>query len=250
LENNEENNEENNNKNNDKNNNNNKEDIVAAPPKIPKATLIEIFNQVTLQMEKVILRISQLEQSVMQQAKEEGQQVNAEEFKEHMMNEFKSAMKEAEERVYAHYKVTDKEVEVAADYFDDDADFQVALKTLKRKYALFTGSGGEDVPDFVTQKLVTDVMTETMMRMTTSMEEVFAQTKESFEPGTEAFNNMLQQKYVERVGIIRAKVQKKYNLDQDLLQAGVIKYQSDPLFQQKMYELTQHQHERFEKLGL
>jgi hypothetical protein len=31
---------------------------------------------------------------------------------------------------------------------------------------------GEDVPDFVTMELVSDVMTETMMRLTSAMEEV------------------------------------------------------------------------------
>jgi hypothetical protein len=119
-----------------------KETEVGKPPKIAKAVLIEIINQITLQMEKIILRISQLEQSVTQQAKEEGQQIDVEEFKQHMMNEFKSAVKEAEARVYAHYKVSENEVEEAAEYFDDDADFQVAIRTMKRKYALFTSEGG------------------------------------------------------------------------------------------------------------
>jgi hypothetical protein len=193
---------------------------------LPKNTLLEVFVQITNQMEKVILKVSQLEQQLVNQAAQEGQQVDYEQFRQLMMNEFKNSMKDAETRVYAHYKVTEAQVEASATFFADDADFQQVLKTLKRKFALFTGQGGEDVPEHVTMQLVMDVMSETMTRMTAAMEEVFNQTRENHVVGTDAFNQALQTRYVERVGVIRAKVQKKYNLDQVRVALLVLKTRS------------------------
>jgi len=40
------------------------------------------------------------------------------------------------------------------------------------------------------------------------------------------------------------------SLLQDLLQAGVIKYQNNPVFQRKMVELTTEQSEAYKKMGL
>jgi hypothetical protein len=219
-------------------------------PKLSKAALIKVFQQITAQMERVILRISQLEQQILQKAQQEDQEVDQNELRESMMAEFTSAMKEVEARVYEHLGVTEAEVEQATNYFNDDADFQAVLKTLRRKYSLFTGQGVEEVPDFVTMELIMDVMSETMQKMTAAMEEVFNQTKAEMNVGTEAFAQTLQQRYVEKIGVLRQKVQKKYNIDQDLLQAGVIKYQNNPEFQRKMVELTTEQSEAYKKLGL
>lgn len=219
-------------------------------PKLSKATLIKVFQQITAQMERVILRISQLEQQILQKAEQEGQEVDPNELRESMMAEFANAMKDVEARVYAQLSVTEAEVEQATNYFNDDAEFQNVLKTLRRKYSLFTGQGVEDVPEYVTMELIMDVMTETMRLMTAAMEEVFNQTRAELSVGTEAFAQTLQQRYVERIGALRQMVQKKYNIDQDILQAGVIKYQSNPEFQRKMVELTTEQTEAYKKLGL
>jgi len=219
-------------------------------PRMSKSTLIKVFQQITAQMERVILRISQLEQQILQQAQEQNQEVDQMEFRESMMSEFATAMKEVETRVYEMTGVTEAEVEQATNYFNDDAEFQAVLKTLRRKYALFTGQGVEDIPDYVTMELIMDVMSETMRQMTAAMEEVFTQTKSELTPGTDAFAQTLQQRYVEKIGVLRQKVQKKYNIDQELLQAGVIKYQSNPEFQKKMVELTTEQSEAYKKLGL
>jgi hypothetical protein len=219
-------------------------------PRLAKAQLIKVFQQITAQMERVILRISQLEQQILQRAQQEEQEVDQNELRESMMAEFTNAMKDVEGRVYSSLNVTEAEVEQATNYFNDDADFQAVLKTLRRKYALFTGQGVEDVPDFVTMELIMDVMSETMQKMTAAMEEVFHQTKGEMSVGTEQFAQTLQQRYVEKIGVLRQKVQKKYNIDQDLLQAGVIKYQNNPEFQRKMVELTTEQSEAYKKLGL
>lgn len=72
----------------------------------------------------------------------------------------------------------------------------------------------EDVPDYVTMELIMDVMSETMTKMTSAMEEVFAQTKAEFQPGTDQFAHTLQQRYVEKIGVLRQEVQTKYNIDQ------------------------------------
>jgi len=183
-------------------------------PRITKATLIKVFQQITAQMERVILRISQLEQQILQQAEMQGQEVDQNELRESMMGEFVNAMKDVETRVYEHLNVNEADVEQATKYFNDDADFQTVLKTLRRKYSLFTGQGVEDVPDYVTMELIMDVMAETMHAMTAAMEEVFAQTKAEMPMGTDAFAQNLQQRYVERIGVIRQQVQKKYNIDQ------------------------------------
>jgi hypothetical protein len=131
-----------------------------------------------------------------------------------MMAEFATAMKEVESRVYEAMGVTEGEVEQATNYFNDDGEFQAVLKTLRRKYSLFTGQGVEDVPDYVTMELIMDVMSETMKLMTAAMEEVFTQTKSEFPVGSEQFAQILQQRYVEKIGVLRQKVQKKYNIDQ------------------------------------
>jgi len=219
-------------------------------PGISKATLIKVFQQITAQMERVILRISQLEQQILQQAQAEDKEVDQNELRESMMAEFAGAMKEVETRVYEAMGVTEAEVEQATNYYNDDPEFQAVLKTLRRKYSLFTGQGVEDVPEYVTMELIMDVMSETMRLMTAAMEEVFNQTKSELTVGTEAFAQTLQQRYVEKIGVLRQKVQKKYNIDQDLLQAGVIKYQTNPEFQRKMVELTTEQSEAYKKLGL
>jgi len=219
-------------------------------PRISKSTLVKVFQQITAQMERVILRISQVEQQILAKAQQDNQEVDQMELRESMMAEFASAMKEVEARVYEHQSVTEVDVEQATNYYNDDPEFQAVLKTLRRKYSLFTGQGVEDVPDYVTMELIMDVMSETMKLMTAAMEEVFNQTKAEMPVGTEAFAQTLQQRYVEKIGALRQKVQKKYNIDQDLLQAGVIKYQSNPEFQQKMVELTTEQSEAYKKLGL
>ena len=187
---------------------------VGEAPRISKATLIKVFQQITAQMERVILRISQLEQQILQQAQQQDQEVDQMELRESMMSEFATAMKEVETRVYEAMGVTEAEVEQATNYFNEDAEFQNVLKTLRRKYSLFTGQGVEDVPDYVTMELIMDVMSETMKLMTAAMEEVFTQTKSEMPVGTEAFAQTLQQRYVEKIGILRQKVQKKYNIDQ------------------------------------
>jgi len=232
------------------NNEGNEEGEDEEAPRLSKASLIKVFQQITAQMERVILRISQLEQQILQKAQQDEQDVDQNELRESMMSEFTGAMKEVETRVYEHLGVTEAEVEQATNYFNDDADFQAVLKTLRRKYSLFTGQGVEDVPDYVTMELIMDVMSETMQKMTAAMEEVFNQTKAEMNVGTEAFAQTLQQRYVEKIGVLRQKVQKKYNIDQDLLQAGVIKYQNNPEFQRKMVELTTEQSEAYKKLGL
>jgi len=181
---------------------------------LAKSLLIDIFVQITASMEKVIMKISQLEQQLVNQAAQENQPVDYDQLRVLMMNEFKNAMKDTEARIYAAHKVTEAQVEASAKFFADDADFQQALKTLKRKFALFTGQAGEDVPDHVTKDLVISVMSETMQRMTAAMEEVFNATREVHQVGSDAFNQTLQARYVERVGVIRSKVQKKYSLDQ------------------------------------
>jgi len=219
-------------------------------PRLSKASLIKVFQQMAAQMERVILRISQLEQQILQKAQLENQEIDQMELRESMMAEFNTAMKDVETRVYEHTGVTESDVAQATAYFNDDADFQAVLKALRRKYSLFTGQGVEDVPDYVTMQLIMDVMSETMTKMTAAMEEVFNQTKGELNPGTEAFAQTLQQRYVEKIGVLRQKVQKKYNIDQDLLQAGVIKYQNNPEFQRKMVELTTEQSEAYKKLGL
>lgn len=219
-------------------------------PRLSKATLIKVFQQITMQMEKVIMRISQLEQQILQQAQQEDKEVDQNELRESMMGEFASAMKEVEARIYEAMKVSETEVEEATMFYNEDAEFQNVLKVLRRKYSLFTGQGVEDVPDYVTMELIMDVMTETMRLMTAAMEEVFNQTKAEMSVGTEAFAQALQQRYVEKIAVLRQKVQTKYNIDQDLLQAGVIKYQTNPEFQKKMIELTTEQSEAYKKLGL
>jgi len=226
------------------------EEEAGEAPRISKATLMKVFQQITAQMERVILRISQVEQQILAKAQQDNQEVDQMELRESMMAEFASAMKEVETRVYEHMSVTEVEVEQATNYYNDDPEFQAVLKTLRRKYSLFTGQGVEDVPDYVTMELIMDVMSETMKLMTAAMEEVFHQTKAEMSVGTEAFAQTLQQRYVEKIGVLRQKVQKKYNIDQDLLQAGVIKYQSNPEFQQKMIELTTEQSDAYKKLGL
>jgi len=226
------------------------EEEAGEVPKISKTTLVKVFQQITAQMERVILRISQLEQQILQKAQAENQEVDQMELRESMMSEFAGAMKEVETRVYEVMGVTEADVEHATNYFGDDTEFQAVLKTLRRKYSLFTGQGVEDVPDYVTMELIMDVMTETMRLMTAAMEEVFNQTRAELDVGSEAFAQTLQQRYVEKIGVLRQKVQKKYNIDQDLLQAGVIKYQSNPEFQRKMVELTTEQSEAYKKLGL
>jgi len=226
------------------------EELEEEAPRLSKATLIKVFQQMAAQMERVILRISQLEQQILQKAQQENQEIDQMELRESMMSEFNAAMKEVETRVYEHMDVIENDVEQATAYFNDDADFQAVLKALRRKYSLFTGQGVEDVPDYVTMQLIMDVMSETMTKMTAAMEEVFNQTKAELSPGTEAFAQTLQQRYVEKIGVLRQKVQIKYNIDQDLLQAGVIKYQNNPEFQKKMVELTTEQSEAYKRLGL
>ncbi|KAH9255596.1 hypothetical protein BASA81_006426 [Batrachochytrium salamandrivorans] len=219
-------------------------------PKVPKEELIRVFSQITQQMEKVIFRISQLEQQILQRAQQNDEEIDQNELRESMMNEFFTAMKDVEHRVYEHVGVTEIDVEVATAFYSEDPDFQQVLKTLRRKYSLFTGQGVEDVPDYVTMELIMDVMSETMTKMTSAMEEVFALTKAEFQPGTEQFAQTLQQRYVEKIGVLRQEVQTKYNIDQDLLQAGVIKYQNNPEFQAKMVQLTTEQSEAYKRLGL
>ena len=185
------------------------EEVQEETPRISKTQLIKVFQQITAQMERVILRISQVEQQILQKAQQDGQEIDQNELRESMMNEFNNAMKEVEARVYEHLQVSEADVEQATAYFNDDADFQAVLKTLRRKYSLFTGQGVEDVPDYVTMELIMNVMSETMTKMTAAMEEVFHQTKAEHAVGTEAFAQTLQQRYVERIGVIRQKVQKK-----------------------------------------
>lgn len=108
-------------------------------PKVPKEELIRVFSQITQQMEKVIFRISQLEQQILQRAQQNDEEIDQNELRESMMNEFFTAMKDVEHRVYEHVGVTETDVEVATAFYSEDADFQQVLKTLRRKYSLFTG---------------------------------------------------------------------------------------------------------------
>ena len=181
---------------------------------ISKAALCEIFNEITNEMGKVIMHIGQMEQALYTQAAETGKQIDPDRLRESLLQEFTMEVKEAEAAVYAKHGVTQGDVEAAAKYFHDDADFQTAVKTLKRKFALFTGQPGDDVPEHVTMELIMAVLSETMMKMTAAMEEVYNQTKERSPVGSDAFNAQLQSAYVERVGVIRQKVQKKFGIDQ------------------------------------
>jgi hypothetical protein len=183
-------------------------------PVIPKQALCEIFREVTKEMSKVIHAIGMLEQQFLEEAAQGGRNVDPDVLREHLINKFITDVKEAEGQVYSRYGVTQADVEAAAQYFHDDADFEKEVKNLRRKFALFTGQGIEDVPEHVTMELVMDVLSETMMKMTAAMEEVYYKTKEAHEVGTEAFAQTLQTSYVEKVAVIRSKVQKKYDIDQ------------------------------------
>ena len=193
---------------------------------ISKAALVEIFNEITSEMSRVIVQIGQMEQALLQQAAEANKQIDPEGLRDHLLQEFTLEVREAEASVYARHGVTQTDVEAAAKYFHDDADFQAAVKTLKRKFALFTGQGSDDVPEHITMELIMEMLSETMMKMTAAMEEVFHQTKEKSAVGTEAFNAQLQSAYVERVGSIRQKVQKKYGVDQ--VRGGLLSSSSAP----------------------
>lgn len=222
---------------------------------VGREKLIRIFQEITNSMQQVMVKLAQIEQQLKMNARQQGKEISDADLHQYLMKQFEDAMNRVEQSVYQRNNTTEAEVQQAAEVFAEDAEFKTAVETLKSLFKVFTGQTSEGdlakVPERLDIDLVLSIMEETMDGMSDAMEESFAELKEGgMAEGSQEFNTKLQTLYTQRIAVVRADVQEKYDIKQAELHAGVIKYQSQQRFQEKMYELTKRQKERFAKLGV
>jgi hypothetical protein len=197
------------------NNKNGDNDGVIDPPTMTKDQLLKILLEVIKQMESVMAKVAFYEQEMVKHLQAQQQSIPEDALKEHILDEFKKAMKITENQIYSSFGTTEDEVKDAAEYFAEDPDYKKIVNTLTLKFAMFAGQQPvEDLPAHVTLELILAVMTETMEEMTKAMEDTFEKCKGTYTLGSEEFNEALQGGYAACVQEIRPKILQRHGIDQ------------------------------------
>ncbi|GBG34235.1 Hypothetical Protein FCC1311_104592 [Hondaea fermentalgiana] len=227
-------------------------EVAGNKPKLGKEAMIRIFERITGMMQMVVMNLAEHEQKVRMSVESRGKQISHEEMEQYLMTQFRQAMAEVEQTVYKENNTTEEEVRQATKYYEDDEDFNKTLLKLKRLFKAVTGQQQTQLPEVpkeVTMEKVLQIMSETMDGVNIVLESIHKELADSgLSPESTEFKAELQQRYLDRVGRVRAEVHSKHNIS-ELLHAAVIKYQQVPSFQQELMKISNTHRARLEKLG-
>lgn len=182
-------------------------------PTLTRDQLLTIMLEVVKQMEMLIAKFVHYEQEMVKQLAMRQQSIPDDVLKEHILDEFKKAMRITETQIYNSFGTNEAQVKEAAEFFVDDEDYKKIVNSLTLKFSMFARlESVEEVPAHITFDFVVEVLTETMERMTDSMERLFAQLEQTYTMGSEEFSQALQAGYAEKVQEIRTEVLSKHNI--------------------------------------
>jgi hypothetical protein len=216
---------------------------------LTREKLISLFSDITRSMQAVVMQLAQMEQAIKSQSN-----VPEEELATYMMQQFEQAMKTVENNVYAKYSTTEAEVQELAKTFEDDAEFKAVVGKLQKLYAAIAGQQlvEAEVPEHLTMQKMVTIMEKLFEGMTQAMEEIVGGVRQEHgaDASKELIGKAISDQYNERVVSIRNAINKEYGISQEVLQAGMLKYQGEAEFATRMEELTQTQKEKLEELGI
>lgn len=214
-----------------------------------KKKSIAVFNDITREMQGVVMQLAQVEQQIKSQAN-----VPDEKIAEYMMSQFEAAMRQVEAKVYEVHNTNEQEVQKSAKEFENDEEFKAAVLKLQKLYAAISGQAivTADVPAHLTMEKMMTVMEKLFEGMTAAMEEIVAAVKAEHgdNPSREVLAQAIGKEYGPRIMEVRKKINASFGISQEELQAGLMKYQREPEFAAKMDEITQQQKEKLVELGV
>mmetsp|Transcript_15516 Transcript_15516/g.30043 ORF Transcript_15516/g.30043 Transcript_15516/m.30043 type:complete len:241 (-) Transcript_15516:1267-1989(-) len=190
----------------------------AGQAKLPKETMIKIFERITGMMQVVVMNLAEHEQKVRMSAQSRGKEISHEEMEQYLMSQFRQAMAEVEQTVYRENNTTEDEVRQATAFYEDDEDFNKTLNKLKRLFKAVTGQQQTqlpEVPEDFTMEKVLAIMSETMEGVNVVLETIHNELKETgLTPESNDFKSELQQRYLERVPHVRNEVHNKHGVSE------------------------------------
>jgi len=193
-----------------------KDDGVVEMPSLGREQLIKIFERLCSMLNLIILQLAEHEQKVRVSAEKQGKEISHAEMEQYLMGQFRQAMAEVEQTVYKENNTTEEEVRAATTYYEDDEEFQQTLNKLRRLFKAVTGqpqSELPEVPEEVTMEKVLLVMSETMENINVVLEKIHKELTDSgMNPDSQEFKQQMQQRYLDRVGSLRAEVQQKHGI--------------------------------------
>ena len=232
------------------------ESTKASSSTLSKTDVLAMYEQITKNLDGVILETANYEQRILEQINQsEGQMTQADQdnFRLHIIAFFKEKMREMEKKIHAAFKTTEEAfIDASLVVYKDDPQIAAAMHALQQKFSLFTGEGQTDpLPERVTMELILQVLGETLEGMSEKMIESHSIAIEKFpDQQSEGFARCIQELYMPRVEEVRVRVCKKYDIDQQTLQAGIMQYRAEPGFETALKAHTDKQKQVFLSLGL
>ncbi|DAZ97069.1 TPA: hypothetical protein N0F65_001253 [Lagenidium giganteum] len=214
----------------------------AQQPSLNRETLLTILDAVCARMGNVVLQVAKTETIIRQESAQKGEEIGEEELGTFLMQQFDEWMQKAENEVYAKHNTTEDDVKAATEYFESDEKVARAMTKLNDLYAMMSGNVSVEVPeDFTLEKLIT-VMRESMEGLSAAMEETCKAVKAG---NPENKEEAINERYMKAADAVSDDIHAKHGVDRQVLQAAMVKFQQEELFQKTIVELQDQQTARF-----
>ncbi|KAF0687189.1 Aste57867_21045 [Aphanomyces stellatus] len=218
---------------------------------VTKEKLASYFNELAAIVENLVSQFPAMMDTVMQQAKSQGQQISEAQIKNVLVERLGQAIQMADQDLSKKYQFTQEALEVAMLEMQQEPEVQAAIQRLQ--LVIDNSPLGEtvEVPEDLTADLTFTIMSEVLDGVSRAMEEALDEAKKAGMKNVSLEGHLWQEAYMQKTYMYTAEIHLKYNVTEPILNAAVSKYsQENPEFQHKLQALLAKHQENFQRMGL
>ena len=219
---------------------------------ISKTELLAVFGDLCLTAENLIKTLDEMEQQLRSRAAQTSQMIPEQQLKQELAQSFHMNFNKAQKDTLNRSNQSEEALQVSVEYFKDDTD---VVKIVKRFKNLSSKYGPPpnlpEVPESLTITTLIKILEETMNQANAAL---VAASKEvrSANPhaSREGVLQVVQQRTADQIKEIETAIHAKYGFARELIQAAVVKFQTEEIFLKRLQEITQEQQDFLKEHGM
>jgi len=150
------------------------------------------------------------------------------------------------------YNVEENSLQLAVEYYKSESDVVSIVKRFKEISSKYGPPPKlPEVPVSLTVDILIEILEETMHKANEALVSVSKEVRnDNPHASREGVLQVVQQRSAEQIKEIEAKIHAKYGYERELIQAAVVKFQTDESFLKRLQNITQEQQEFLKTHGM
>lgn len=227
---------------------------VITPPAgmLSKDTLLAVFGDLCLTAENLIKTLNEMEQQLRQRAAQTSQMIPEQQLNQELAQSFHMNFNKAQKDTLKRFGLEEASLQSAVEFYKGESDVVLIVKRFKDISSKYGPPPKlPEVPVSLTIDTLIQILEETMHKANDALVSVSKDVRtDNPHASREGILQVVQQRTADQIKEIEAKIHAKYGYARELIQAAVVKFQTDEKFLKRLQEITQEQQEFLKTNGM